>query len=90
MPDAPLDGNAAAGVLSEVFNLDLTTAVSTCAGCGAVACLGRLPTFVQAPGIVLQCSTCGSAQLRLVRGSGRCWLDLRGMRVLQVELAPDA
>ena len=29
-----LDGNAAAGELSEVFALDVTTAVATCAGCG--------------------------------------------------------
>ena len=30
-----LDGNAAAGELSEVFAADLTTATATCAGCGA-------------------------------------------------------
>ena len=29
-----LDGNAAAGLLAEVFTMEATTAVVTCAGCG--------------------------------------------------------
>ena len=33
-----LDGNAAAGILSEVFVPDLTTAHATCAGCGQPRC----------------------------------------------------
>ncbi len=36
MHDAPLDGNAAAGVMAEVFQLEMTMAVTTCASCGAV------------------------------------------------------
>ena len=31
-----LDGNAAAGLLGEVFAGEVTTAVGTCDGCGAV------------------------------------------------------
>jgi hypothetical protein len=88
MPDSPLDGNAAAGVLAEVFLPEMTTAVTTCAGCGAVASLGQLGTFVQAAGTVLRCVACGRPQLRLVRGEGRTWLDLRGMRTLQIGDCP--
>ena len=36
----PLDGNAAAGILSEIFALDMTEASVTCGGCGAVAEIG--------------------------------------------------
>ena len=37
-----LDGNAAAGILSELFIPDLTSARATCAGCGAVRPVGAL------------------------------------------------
>jgi hypothetical protein len=86
--DAPLDGNAAAGILSEVFAAEMTVAVTTCASCGARAQIGRLRAYLQAPGAVLRCATCDAAQIRLVRGPGRAWLDLRGVRVVEVELPP--
>jgi hypothetical protein len=35
-----LDGNAAAGILREVFLQDLSAARGACAGCGAVAPMG--------------------------------------------------
>ena len=88
MDDAPLDGNAAAGVMAEVFQLEITMAVTTCASCGAVRPLGELRAYLQAPGAVLRCPTCGVVQLRMVRAPTRAWLDFRGMQVLQVELPP--
>src|SRR5262249_36014644 len=39
-PAAPLDGNAAAGPLREVFVFDATSATVTCGGCGATAQVG--------------------------------------------------
>ncbi len=36
-----LDGNAAAGDLSEVFTLEATTAMATCAGCGATGAMAQ-------------------------------------------------
>jgi hypothetical protein len=90
MDYTPLDGNAAAGTLAEVFLPDMTTAVTTCATCGAVRYLGELTAYLHAPGAVLRCATCGAAMLRVVRDAGRAWLDLRGIRVLQVELPPRA
>jgi Family of unknown function (DUF6510) len=38
-----LDGNAAAGVLSQVFYGEPSSAVIVCAGCGATAPVGALP-----------------------------------------------
>jgi len=86
MPDAPVDGNAAAGVLAELFAADMTMAITTCAGCGAVSRLGELPAYLDAPGAVLRCRACGAVQIRMVRGPDRAWLDVRGVRVLQVDL----
>lgn len=88
MDGAPLDGNAAAGVLAEVFLSDMTVAVTTCASCGASRPLGQLLAYLQAPGAVLRCPTCGAVQIRLVRGPQRAWLDLRGIRVLQMDVPP--
>ena len=85
MTDA-LDGNAAAGALAEVFAIEMTAVVTTCAACGDARPLGELGTYVQAPGLVLRCATCAAVQARLVRAPGRAWLDLRGMEVLEVRL----
>ena len=88
MDPAPLDGNATAGDLAGVFAFDVTTAVTTCAACRQVHTVATLRAYVQAPGLVLRCSSCGAVQVRLVRGADRAWLDLRGVQVLEIPL-PD-
>jgi Family of unknown function (DUF6510) len=82
--DTSLDGNAAAGTLSDLFAFDATMAVSTCAICGDVRPVAELPTYMDAPGVVMRCATCGAAQLRLVRSGDRAWMDLRGIRALEI------
>jgi uncharacterized protein DUF6510 len=79
-----LDGNAAAGMLSEVFALELTGARGRCHGCGNVAQLGEARAFVEAPGLVIRCRACESVLLVLVRGDGRYWLGLQGMSWLEL------
>ncbi len=79
-----LDGNAVGGALSEVFALEMTAAVTTCAGCGAVRPIGALPAYTDAPGLVLRCASCDRVQLRFVVGGGRYWLDLSGVRSLEL------
>jgi hypothetical protein len=92
MSDA-LDGNAAAGVMADVFVPEMTVAATTCATCGDIRPLGELRAYLRTPGVVLRCASCGAVQVRLVRATKRAWLDLRGVRVLQLELpgsGPDA
>jgi hypothetical protein len=84
MHDA-LDGNAAAGALAELFTVEMTTAVTTCAACGHDHPVGRLRAYLDAPGVVLRCASCGVVQIRIVRRDERAWLDLSGVRVCQVE-----
>jgi len=84
----PLDGNATAGGLTELFVFDVTVARTTCAACRDTRPLAELHAYVRAAGTVLRCASCDAVQLRLVRGRDRAWLDLRGMEVLQVPV-PD-
>ena len=84
-----VDGNAMAGELSEIFAVDLTAAIATCAGCGHPSVVAALRVWGQETGTVARCPSCDDVILRLVRGPDRAWLDLRGAVSLRVELAPD-
>ncbi|MGH9280524.1 MAG: DUF6510 family protein [Acidimicrobiales bacterium] len=86
MDPAPLDGNAAGGVLAEVFAVDVTVAVTTCASCHDCRPVAELRAYLQAPGVILRCASCHAVQLRLVRGPDRAWLDVRGVAVLEVPI----
>jgi hypothetical protein len=39
--------------------------------------------------VVARCPACDQVLLRLVRGSGRAWLDLRGLVYLQLPVAAE-
>lgn len=80
-----LDGNAAAGDLRTIFAVDVTAATGQCAACGLTAPLGTAQLYNQAPGLVVRCTGCDSVLLRLVNAPGRAWLDVRGLRYLQLE-----
>jgi hypothetical protein len=82
--DLKLDGNAVAGLLGEVFVEDVTVARSTCASCGAVREVGALHVYANAPGAVVRCPGCEAVLLRIARAEGRIWLDLRGVRSLEL------
>ncbi|MBV8986507.1 MAG: hypothetical protein JO248_18915 [Acidimicrobiia bacterium] len=89
MTTAPFDGNAAAGDLSDVFAFDVTVARTTCAACGDTRPLAELHAYLRAPATVLRCATCEAVQVRLVRATGgRAWLELTGIRVLQLSMQP--
>ena len=77
------DGNAAAGPLSEVFAIDVTTAVATCAGCGATGALATVRVY-EGMGMVLRCPECDSVLLRAVQRDGETCLDMRGVKVLRI------
>lgn len=73
-----LDGNAAAGILNEIFALEMTTNLIECANCGREGEMGTLLAFMQAPGILLRCPTCESIILRIVQAPDTIYLDFRG------------
>ena len=80
--EARLDGNAVGGLLREIFTMEMTTAETTCAGCGAVNEVGGVTVYLRAPGAVLRCPGCGQVLMRIVQGRGHYWVDLRGTRSL--------
>jgi Family of unknown function (DUF6510) len=82
-----LDGNAAAGVLEEIFAFEVTSAQSTCAGCGRTAPLGALLLYGGQMGIILRCPACERVELRVARHGGlegQYWIDMRGMTTLRI------
>jgi hypothetical protein len=82
--EAKVDGNAIGGLLSEIFTMEMTNAESTCESCGAVNPVGRVDVYVRAPGVVVRCPGCEQVLMRIVRGPGRYWIDLRGTRCLEL------
>ncbi|MEV0055934.1 DUF6510 family protein [Saccharopolyspora shandongensis] len=81
-----VDGNALAGPLAEVFAVDVTAAVGRCMGCGRTGPVATLRVYQHAPGLVARCPGCDGVVLRLVRGPGMAWLDLKGTMSLQIPL----
>jgi hypothetical protein len=78
-----LDGNAAAGVLSDLFAFEPSRAEVVCGGCGAVAPIGRLAAYALEMGAVLRCRECDTALLCIgVTGRTRS-LVMRGAAVLR-------
>ena len=87
MDENRLDGNAAGGLLGEIFPFEMTTAQVACANCGAVWRIGQAMVYMHEMGTIMRCATCDNALIRVAHGSGRYWLDLRGVRYLQAEEA---
>src|ERR1700745_1305974 len=80
--DDYLDGNAAAGELSNIFAMDVTAAQGQCAHCGAIKRFAEAHIYMQGPGIVARCPVCQHVLLRFVNARERVFLELRGMRCL--------
>ncbi len=85
-----LDGNAAAGLLTEVFCAEPSGAMIVCAGCGATAAIGALPAYGLELGAILRCPHCDTAVLRLGAAGATLWLDLRGAVSLRVRIGDSA
>jgi len=79
-----LDGNAAAGELSRIFALDITSAEGQCANCSAKKRFAEAHLYMQCPGLVARCALCGHVLLRYVNVHACVLLDLRGMTYLSI------
>jgi len=82
-----LDGNAAGGVLQELFVHELTSARGACATCGAVAQMGgdHLYMYPLSPGAVLRCRSCEDVLMVLVRSEGRYRVSMRGLAWIEIQ-----
>ena len=88
--DRRLDGNAAGGVLREVFAVDPTAAVSTCAHCGRPAPLGEHLVYADAPALVVRCPSCMQVVLRCASDAAGLRLEMTGVRLLRMTSAEGA
>ena len=79
-----LDANATAGLLYEIFGVEMTAAPTECANCGNEAEIGTLLAFTHGPGIVLRCSGCEQVVLRIIQTPNEILLDARGAVYLRL------
>jgi hypothetical protein len=80
-----LDGNAIAGLLQEVFAVEMTTAIGTCNTCGAADRVGAFRVF-RGAGIVMRCPHCDNALVTIVEDGPRVWIGFAGIRTLRVTI----
>lgn len=79
-----LDANAIAGLLFEIFGVEMTASPTECASCGREGEIGELLAFTQGPGVILRCSACENVVLRIVQTSEAIYLDARGAVFLRL------
>lgn len=84
-----LDGNAAAGELSRIFAVDITSAEGQCANCSAKRPFAEAHLYMQCPSLVARCALCGHILLRFANVRGRVFLDLRGVTYLSIDAAEE-
>ncbi len=80
-----LDGNAAAGLLQEIFGAEMTTNRVRCAHCGKVTMLGAMLLFGGEMGSVLRCPWCQGVMMRLLERDDDFWLDMQGISYLRLK-----
>jgi hypothetical protein len=79
-----LDGNAAGGVLGQIFAFEMTTAEVICAHCNTVEPIGATMVYATAMGTIIRCRGCGEALMRIAHGPQRYWIDFSGTRLLEL------
>jgi hypothetical protein len=77
--DMRLDGNAVAGLLGDVFAVEMTAALVSCAHCGATGAVATAHVYMHGPGVVLRCPECTGVVMRFVQVQGRLLADLHGV-----------
>jgi len=81
-----LDGNAAGGILQEIFPFEMTLVQTTCAACGTLDVIGALPAYMHGMGTIIRCPSCDHVLIRVAHVKERYHLDMRGVSVLQISV----
>ena len=82
-----LDGNTAAGELSKIFAIDVTSAEGQCTHCGTKKRFAEARLYMQCPGVVARCCVCEHVLLRVANVRQRVFLDMRGMTYVSLDAA---
>jgi hypothetical protein len=81
-----LDGNAIAGILYEVFGVEMTTYVRACHSCRSANAIGAYHVY-RGAGTVLRCPVCSDMALTVASGREDCVVRLQGVWTLQLPRA---
>jgi hypothetical protein len=79
-----VDGNALGGTFLELFGIELTVATVICGGCGNTGEVATMRVYLGGPGAVARCPKCDNVLMKIVRSETRTWLDLSGLRTLEI------
>ena len=81
--DFVLDGNAAAGLLQDIFAVEITSAQIQCETCGSSGAVGALRLYAAPMGAVLRCTCCDGILMRAVHTPHGLWFEMTGARSLR-------
>ena len=84
MSELVLDGNAAGGLLQEIFVPEITGAQIECGACGYTAAVGSLHLYAAGMGAVLRCTNCDGILMRAVHTAHGRWLEMKGARYMRL------
>jgi len=79
----PLDGNAVAGELAEVFGTEMTTFTAICGSCGQTGPLAEVSVYPAQMGIVIRCQSCTALLAVITRIRDISCVDLMGLAALE-------
>lgn len=74
-----VDGNALAGPLSEVFDVDVTTTSARCTNCGDIAVLAQAMVFEKPHAFIVRCSQCDEVLMIVLQKHDATEIDLTGI-----------
>jgi hypothetical protein len=78
-----LDGNAIAGLLTDVFGNEMTMATGVCAHCGTPSLFAEFAVYLRGPGTVARCRTCSNVVMVFIEQRGLTCVDLQGVATIQ-------
>jgi uncharacterized protein DUF6510 len=84
-----IDGNGIAGLLGEIFEVDMTAVPRGCQSCGAQSAVGAHRAY-RGAGIVLRCPACGDVAARIATLPNRHVVRLSGTWLLELGRIPPA
>jgi DNA-directed RNA polymerase subunit RPC12/RpoP len=79
-----VDGNAAAGILSEVFAGDVTSAIGVCGGCGARAMLAEAIVELDEAAAIVRCRDCTHTLVTVLRDAAQTRIVIGTLKELEI------
>jgi flavoprotein len=82
-----VDGNAAAGILSEVFTGDVTRILAECGGCGSVAPFAVAVVEIDETAAIVRCRGCTHTLVTVLRSEAAVRVVMGALREIVVSPA---